>query len=350
MAAQKFLSWKPDPLRPLNFKDKKRWATDDGKLYKLISPDYEKDIQYTEMSFSRTKAYSPDEKLWISGMANANIVDRVDERLDPRGLDVVDYMKNRQLLAHHSYHHPIGQVSELNVTEQGVEFLAWVGDPALADLTDMQKEIRSLVAQGILKTVSVGFIPKKIRAATFDDNGRLLEPTVIEAWELLELSIVAIPCNQDSIFEIRGYQNEKSHANLADISSTDNQSLNNTSSGSDSVAKKNTKEDAPPAGEDNKQDNVNEELLTLMRAMAEGMKKQLEVSEAILSKVDGKPMDEEDEEEEDKQGDEEEDEEEDDEEEEKRLTDLEKAVGGLAAKFDKLVDTVKLIADKVTKK
>lgn len=203
---EKFLSFSQDPLRPINLKDATKWApTGDGRSFKLINPDMEKDRQFASAQIKVTAPYTPNEKLFIAGIANANIVDRVQERIDPRGLDLQNYLKNRQLLAHHSYYHPIGQVEELEVQDDGVYFRGWIGDPSKGELTEMQKEIRSLVSQGILRTVSVGFIPKKIRAPLFDDNGQLQEPTVIESWELLELSIVAIPCNQDSLFSIRDY-------------------------------------------------------------------------------------------------------------------------------------------------
>jgi len=127
----------------------------------------------------------------------------MQERLDPRGLDITDYLKNPVLLAHHSYHNPIGQVDGIDIREDGVHFSAWIGDPAKSELTSIQKEIRSLVSQGILKTVSVGFIPKKVRPCEYDSQGALTAPAIIESWELLELSVVAVPCNQDSVFATR---------------------------------------------------------------------------------------------------------------------------------------------------
>lgn len=235
---KKFIGFSFDPLRPLNLDDSTKWAREGNtRTYKLISPDLEKDRQFATAQFSvkgvphvpGAKGYDPSQKLVIAGVANANIIDRVQERLDPVGLDIQNYMKNRQLLAHHSYYHPIGQVEELMVQEDGVYFSAWIGDPSQAELTDMQREIRSLVAQGILRTVSVGFIPKKIKAPLFGENGELQEPAVIEQWELLELSIVAVPCNQDSVFQVKNFPNAKTNATVVTESTSDdslNDSLN----------------------------------------------------------------------------------------------------------------------------
>lgn len=149
----------------------------------------------------------PNERLRVGGCANANITDRVDERLDPRGLDAVDYMRNAQILAHHSYRDPVGQVEILDIQDDGVHFSGWVGDPGSVGgplgLTCMQTEMRSLVAQKIIKTVSVGFIPHKFRAPLYNGNGDMEEPLVIEQWELLEISLVAVPCNQLALIEMR---------------------------------------------------------------------------------------------------------------------------------------------------
>ena len=221
----KFLSFRPDPLRPMNLKDDKKWAsTDDGKTFKLIAPDIEKDKQYAYAEIKSAKAMDPAERLQITGIANANIMDRMQERLDPVGVDLQHYLKNAILLAHHSYYHPIGQVDAIEIQEDGVHFSGWIGDPSKAKLTPMQEEIRSLVSQGILKTVSVGFIPKKVRAPLYNEAGNLEEPCVIEQWELLELSVVAVPCNQDSVFQVR---NGEGSAKILE-GSKDTKSLNDS--------------------------------------------------------------------------------------------------------------------------
>ena len=188
------------------FQDHTRWKRQ-GNVYTLRKPDREQDKWFDRAEFKATNKLNPEERLKIAGVANANIVDRVQERVDPRGLDATDFLRNPQLLAHHSYYCPVGQVEVLDPQDDGVKFDGWVGDPAAVggpqNLTDMQKEMRSLVAQRVLKTVSIGFIPHKFQAPIYDDRGNLVEPLVILSWELLELSIVAIPCNQLSIFEIR---------------------------------------------------------------------------------------------------------------------------------------------------
>jgi HK97 family phage prohead protease len=287
----KSLSFKFGPKQGFDFTDRAKWESEDGKSYKLLNPDFKKDKLYASAEITTAvKAERADEKLWVMGVANANIVDRMQERLDPRGLDITDYVKNRQLLAHHSYYHPIGQVEELDVREDGVHFRAWIGDPARAELTEMQKEIRSLVAQGILKTVSVGFIPRKVRAPLFNNDGTIAEPCVIESWELLELSVVAVPCNQDSVFQVRDAES------LVDSKLKASQTIQNSKEAGGEMLRKakttpteKTVEETESAGavsDQTKTDAISEEMLSLLRTMAEAMKRQAEMSDLILSKLE----------------------------------------------------------------
>lgn len=161
---------------------------------------------------ANAKGFDPAEPLMIRGMANRNMEDRYKEILSPVGCDTRNFLLNPILLADHSYtcRSAVGQVTAIDVQDDGVHFEAWIGNPKLAPLTEAQLVVRSLIAQGILKTVSVGFIPKKIKYPVFNDEGAIIEPAVIEQWELLELSVVAVPCNAESVFEMKGLREEVS--------------------------------------------------------------------------------------------------------------------------------------------
>lgn len=150
-----------------------------------------------------TKALNVDEKLYIKGIANAAEIDRVNEILIPGGLVSGPFNKNPVLLLGHNHDKPVGQVVRLEPQVDGVHFEAWVGDPKAAPLTEDQLKARSLVAQRIFRAVSVGFIPLKIRMPAYNDMGEMVDPAKIEEWEILELSLVAVPCNAGSLFEVR---------------------------------------------------------------------------------------------------------------------------------------------------
>jgi phage head maturation protease len=189
----------------INYKEK-------SEGFRLIQGELKVKAEPGKQSDRPVSGLVPDEKLYIDGIANANVQDRMYEIVNPQGCDVRNYVKNSILLADHMYmsSHAIGVVEELRVESDGVKFTAYIGDPKAAKLTEKQVEIRSLVAQGILRTVSIGFIPKEIIVPEWDEKtGEMISPAKIEKWEMLELSIVPIPCNQDSVFDIKSLT--KSH-------------------------------------------------------------------------------------------------------------------------------------------
>jgi len=155
----------------------------------------------------KLKALDLNRRLEVVGVANANIIDRYDERVNPAGLDAMNFNKNRVLLLDHNYsvQKTVGRVNELMPDSDGVKFAGFVGDPEVVggwqNLVQAQQDVMSLIAQGLIQTVSIGFIAKKIRAPLYDDKGNMEEPAVIELWELLELSIVAVPANPGSVFQ-----------------------------------------------------------------------------------------------------------------------------------------------------
>lgn len=147
------------------------------------------------------KGYDPKTKLFIRGVANANEVDRMNEVLDPTGIQADSYMKNPVMLLQHNHSAPIGLTTMLKPESTGILTEGWVGDPAAAPLTGDQEKARSLVIQKILRAFSVGFIPHEIRMPTYNDQGMQVDPAKILIWEILENSIVAVPCNAGSLFE-----------------------------------------------------------------------------------------------------------------------------------------------------
>lgn len=110
---------------------------------------------------------------------------------------LTNYMKNPILLAFHDHTLPIGQVTELNITETGLEVVAKVVK------TGAPENVFGLIKSGILKTFSVGF---RILDADYEHEKGVF---LIKDLELLELSVVSVPCNQDSIFSLEKSLNAK---------------------------------------------------------------------------------------------------------------------------------------------
>ncbi len=139
------------------------------------------------------KAFSPDEEMIIEGVANLATLDRWDEIIpaDAWKKRIENYKLNPIFLREHNRDWPIGIALDLDF-EKGLSYRAQIGNPKLAPLTAMQIDTRSLIAQGILRMNSVGFIPHLIE---WDEDEEVVRHTDVE---LLEISIVSIPMHQDS--------------------------------------------------------------------------------------------------------------------------------------------------------
>lgn len=189
-----------------------RWTgfATDGKGFLVPSTKAAQEHKlFTKGADFETKGYDPKSKLFLGGVANAKEIDRMNEVLEPTGVMVDSYLKNSVLLLYHDHRMGLGLVTSLKAEDSGVLFEAWAGDPEKGPLTKHQEEGRSLISQRILKAVSVGFIPHKIRYPTYNDRGDIVDPALIEKWEMLELSVVAVPCNAGSLFDMKQGEPQK---------------------------------------------------------------------------------------------------------------------------------------------
>ena len=145
----------------------------------------------------------------IRAKLTTDSVDRDGEVLIPQGMNAKDYQQNPVLFYNHEYNNPVGKVTNIKRVENAV-----VGDLEFAKRPDEYKGdffpefVEVLVRQGIIKGVSVGFVPEEngARAATKADRskfgGRIKR--VFNRWKLLEVSIAPLPANQDALIQAVG--------------------------------------------------------------------------------------------------------------------------------------------------
>lgn len=130
--------------------------------------------------------------LKITGYASTSDKDRAGDVIPPSawtkngGLD--NYGKNPILLFNHNYSKPIGKTTEVTVDENGLHIEAEISKSA---------EIYSLIEDGVLRTFSVGFMVKDLDYIPETDG------FIIKDAELLEVSVVSVPCNQDATFSLK---------------------------------------------------------------------------------------------------------------------------------------------------
>jgi HK97 family phage prohead protease len=131
----------------------------------------------------------------IKVVASDATPDRDGDVMDPAGCDFSAYRKNPIVLAAHDQKQPIGTAAVArtpSVIEALISF-APLGASRTAD------EFCALAKAGVLSAVSVGFRP--IDAEPIK-NGR---GVLWKAWELLELSLVAVPSNPNAVVMERAF-------------------------------------------------------------------------------------------------------------------------------------------------
>ena len=142
-------------------------------------------------NFAITEKADEEGTLTISGWANTTDKDRVgdvilEEAWQKGGLS--DYLNNPIILGYHKHDTPIGKMVSHSVSSRGL-FIT-------AEISKAAGNTYQLIKEGILKSFSVGF---RVKDADFDS---ITDIFVIKDLELLEVSVVSIPANQNSIFSV----------------------------------------------------------------------------------------------------------------------------------------------------
>lgn len=128
---------------------------------------------------------------WIVGSTPSP--DRDQDRVIPSGIDVSNFQKNPTLFFGHNYSDPwalIGKVAEFSIGGDGLKFRPELRNPV--NDSDPMTIIKSLWDSGLLRAASIGFIPKS-------GKQNELGGTDFTSIELLEISIVPIPANQEAL-------------------------------------------------------------------------------------------------------------------------------------------------------
>lgn len=126
----------------------------------------------------------------ITGYANTTQKDRSGDVIIPEAWTsgITNYLKNPIILAYHDHEQPIGVAEAVTIDGLGLKITAKIS-PAAEDVYDLIKD-------GVLRAFSVGFY---IKDAEYDSATDIF---IIKDVELLEISVVSVPCNQDSLFEM----------------------------------------------------------------------------------------------------------------------------------------------------
>lgn len=162
-------------------------------------------IIYLNQRFKKSaetpSADQPIDSISIEGYANSTSVDRVGDVIPMTAWEkaLENYLKNPIILAYHEHDEPIGRMIDYKVDEKGL----WVK----ARISAAAEDVFNLIKDGVLTAFSVGFI---IKDAIYDSVTDLF---IIKELELLEISVVSVPCNQDSTFSLsKAFENAEEYS------------------------------------------------------------------------------------------------------------------------------------------
>jgi HK97 family phage prohead protease len=148
-----------------------------------------KNFIVTEKSFN-------DKDMTITHYISTVTPDRFGEIVNPFGMDAENFRKNPIVLFGHS-HNSRGNVIGKNIAlfpdDFGVKAITKFAD------TPAGKDLYILNREGYLNAWSIGFIPKKTKTQNTTINNQPGTYNIIDEWELLEYSSVAIPANPDAL-------------------------------------------------------------------------------------------------------------------------------------------------------
>jgi HK97 family phage prohead protease/HK97 family phage major capsid protein len=129
------------------------------------------------------------DSIYIEGYASTNDVDRAGDVVSSSVWEtgMKNYLNNPIILANHDYDDPIGRMVEHRTDSKGLWIKARISAAA---------EIFGLVKDGVVTAFSIGF---RIVDAEYNSAAEVF---VIKQIELIEISVVSVPCNQNTLFSL----------------------------------------------------------------------------------------------------------------------------------------------------
>jgi HK97 family phage prohead protease len=140
----------------------------------------------------------------FTAVITAETLDRDGEVLIPAGMNSKEFEQNPTLFWNHDYATPVGTTVDLKRRERDI-----VGEFVFAKRPDgysgefFPEVAASLVGQGIVRAVSVGYVPEAggVRRATDVDKKKYGDEvqTIFSRWKLLEVSLAPLQANPEAL-------------------------------------------------------------------------------------------------------------------------------------------------------
>lgn len=146
-------------------------------------------VLHLNSAFSIKAASDDNQAIYIEGYASTTDVDRhgdvVPTSVWEKGM--TNYLKNPIILAYHDHHDPIGRMTQYKADSKGL----WIK----ARISTAAKQFQ-LIKDGILTAFSIGF---RVLDAEYNSAAEVF---LIKELELVEISVVSVPANQNTVFDL----------------------------------------------------------------------------------------------------------------------------------------------------
>ena len=173
-------------------KDKaEQWAREHGYTPKAANIPLQKSFSYV-FDISKVQA----EERIVEGYASVEVPDRDDEIISREALRTAfkNYMRNPVLRWMHE-REPIGKILDGYVDDKGLYVRAYI-----SDATEKAREVWGLIKDGIVRAFSIG--GRVLEAVREYSKALGRKITKITKMELLEISVVDIPANPETLFQV----------------------------------------------------------------------------------------------------------------------------------------------------
>jgi HK97 family phage prohead protease/HK97 family phage major capsid protein len=169
-------------------------------------------VLHLNSAFSVKAADSADSSIYIEGYASTVDIDRhgdvVPSSVWEKGMQ--NYLKNPVILAYHDHNNPIGRMTEHKTDGKGL----WIK----ARISTAAKQFQ-LIKDGVLTAFSIGF---RVLDAEYNSAAEVF---LIKDLELVEISVVSVPANQNTLFDLsKAFDNAEEYKRYKEQFATQGQS------------------------------------------------------------------------------------------------------------------------------
>jgi HK97 family phage prohead protease/HK97 family phage major capsid protein len=150
-------------------------------------------VLYVNSTFTKQAPPDPEDgiqSIYIEGYASTTDVDRMNDVIPTSVWEkgIVNYLRNPIILSQHDHDDPIGRMVDYKIDSKGL----WIK----ARISAAAEQVYGLVKDEVVTAFSVGF---RVIDAAYDAATELF---VIKELELVEISVVSIPANQNTLFSL----------------------------------------------------------------------------------------------------------------------------------------------------